>query len=77
MPTVTLRHIAKAAKVSVGSVSRALTNDPMISPPTRQRVWEISQRMGYETRQRRTRDRFGYAPMHAPAPVRQPAHAAR
>lgn len=46
---VTLREIARAAKVSHSTVSRALRNSPSISAETRKRIAEIADRLGYRT----------------------------
>lgn len=46
---VTLREIARTAKVSHSTVSRALRNSPSISPGTRKRIAEIAHEMGYRT----------------------------
>jgi len=48
MKRVTIRDIAKAADVSVGTVQRALNNFGNISPQTRERVKKIANEMGYE-----------------------------
>jgi DNA-binding LacI/PurR family transcriptional regulator len=44
---VGLRVIAKAAEVSLMTVSRALRNDPKISAPTRARVRALAAQLGY------------------------------
>ena len=51
---VTLRHIAEAAGVSIGTVSLALNEGKGISPSTRQRVLDIAHSLGYERFARRT-----------------------
>jgi len=51
--TVTLRHIAEAAGVSIGTVSLALNEGKGISPSTRQRVIETARSLGYERFTRR------------------------
>jgi len=44
---VTIKDIAKAAKVSHTTVSRALSDSPLVIESTRNRVKEIAQQMGY------------------------------
>mgnify|MGYP003601225209 CR=1 FL=1 len=44
---VTIKDIARAAKVSVSTASRALNNNARISVATRQRVQKIAKDMGY------------------------------
>lgn len=44
---VTLKSIAKQAKLSLGSVSMALNNSPLIKESTRLRVHQIAAEMGY------------------------------
>ncbi|WP_244814656.1 LacI family DNA-binding transcriptional regulator [Caballeronia sp. Lep1P3] len=56
MPT-TIRDVARAASVSIGTVSRALKNQPGLSEATRARVVEVAQRLGYDSAQLRTRIR--------------------
>ena len=47
--SVTLQDIAKAAQVSVSTVSRALSNsDHPINLDTRERILRIAQEMGYK-----------------------------
>ena len=53
----TIRDIARAANVSIGTVSRALKNQPGLSESTRQRVVETAQRLGYDAAQLRPRIR--------------------
>ena len=53
----TIRDIARAANVSIGTVSRALKNQPGLSEATRQRVVETAQRLGYDAAQLRPRIR--------------------
>ncbi len=50
---VTLRHIAEAAGVSIGTVSLALNEGKGISPLTRQRVLDTAHSLGYERFTRR------------------------
>lgn len=52
--SVTLRHIAEAAGVSIGTVSLALNEGKGISPSTRQRVIDTARSLGYERLTRRT-----------------------
>jgi LacI family transcriptional regulator len=44
---VTLKELAKAAKVSVMTVSRALRNQSHVAPGTRARIHELARSMGY------------------------------
>ena len=44
---VTLRDIAKTAKVHVTTVSRALRGDPSIPEKTRQKIQKIAEKLGY------------------------------
>ncbi len=44
---VSIRDIAKAVGVSIMTVSLSLRNHPKISAPTRQRVQEMAQKLGY------------------------------
>ncbi|RDV00013.1 LacI family DNA-binding transcriptional regulator [Trinickia dinghuensis] len=53
----TIRDIARAANVSIGTVSRALKNQPGLSEATRMRVVETAQRLGYDAAQLRPRIR--------------------
>src|SRR5215217_4588777 len=43
----TMRDVATTAGVSVMTVSRALRDDPMVLPETRDRVLEAAQQLGY------------------------------
>lgn len=52
MPT-TIRDVARAAQVSIGTVSRALKNQPGLSEATRARVVQVAQRLGYDRAQLR------------------------
>ncbi len=47
---VTLEKLAKLAKVSVSTVSRALNDHPSISGPQKKRLWELARKHGYEFR---------------------------
>ncbi|WP_232316752.1 LacI family DNA-binding transcriptional regulator, partial [Candidatus Burkholderia verschuerenii] len=53
----TIRDVARAASVSIGTVSRALKNQPGLSEATRERVVEVAQQLGYDSAQLRTRIR--------------------
>jgi DNA-binding LacI/PurR family transcriptional regulator len=53
----TIRDVARAASVSIGTVSRALKNQPGLSEATRVRVVEVAQQLGYDPAQLRTRIR--------------------
>nr|WP_245396567.1 LacI family DNA-binding transcriptional regulator [Jiella sonneratiae] len=44
---ITVRDVAREAKVSVATVSRALSDDPTIARETRERVLEKAKEMGY------------------------------
>jgi DNA-binding LacI/PurR family transcriptional regulator len=47
---VTLEKLAKLAKVSVSTVSRALNDHPSISGPQKKRLWALARKHGYEFR---------------------------
>lgn len=51
---VTIRELAEAAGVSIGTVSRALKGQPGLSEQTRAQVLEVAQQMGYNTAKLRT-----------------------
>lgn len=53
MSTVTIRDIAKASGLSIGTVSRGLRNQTGLSDDTRQAVRDLAQRMGYDFSQLR------------------------
>ncbi len=53
----TIRDVTRAASVSIGTVSRALKNQPGLSEATRERVVEVAQQLGYDSAQLRTRIR--------------------
>lgn len=55
--STTIRDVARAASVSIGTVSRALKNQPGLSEITRERVVEIARQLGYDSSQLRTRIR--------------------
>jgi len=44
---ITIKDIAKAAGVSHTTVSRALNDNPAISPATRARIQDLARNMGY------------------------------
>lgn len=44
----TVRDIARVARVSIGTVSRALKNQPGLSDATRRRVLLVAQQLGYD-----------------------------
>ena len=46
---VTIRELAEAAGVSIGTVSRALKGQPGLSEQTRAQVLGVAQQMGYDT----------------------------
>lgn len=48
--SVTLEKLAKFAKVSVSTVSRALNDHPSISGSTKKRLWALARKHGYEFR---------------------------
>jgi LacI family transcriptional regulator len=50
---VTIRHVAKAANVSIGTVSRVLKNDPSITPRTSQIVLKAVSDLAYRPLRRR------------------------
>jgi DNA-binding LacI/PurR family transcriptional regulator len=51
----TIRDVAHAASVSIGTVSRALKNQPGLSEATRERVVEVARQLGYDAAHLRTR----------------------
>lgn len=53
MSPVTIRDIAKASGLSIGTVSRGLRNQGGLSDATRQRVRDVAQQMGYDFSQLR------------------------
>jgi len=55
--STTIRDIARAANVSIGTVSRALKNQPGLSEATRARIVETAQRLGYDAAQLRPKIR--------------------
>lgn len=53
----TIRDIAREADVSIGTVSRALKNQPGLSEATRARIVDTARRLGYDAAQLRPRIR--------------------
>jgi DNA-binding LacI/PurR family transcriptional regulator len=53
----TIRDVAQAANVSIGTVSRALKNQPGLSESTRSRIVEVARALGYDCGQLRPRIR--------------------
>ncbi|WP_322051163.1 LacI family DNA-binding transcriptional regulator [Paraburkholderia bannensis] len=53
----TIRDVAQAANVSIGTVSRALKNQPGLSEATRTRIVEVARTLGYDSAQLRPRIR--------------------
>ncbi len=53
----TIRDVAHACGVSIGTVSRALKNQPGLSEATRERIVEIARQLGYDSAQLRQRIR--------------------
>jgi len=51
---VTIRELAQAAGVSIGTVSRALKGQSGLSEQTRTQVLEVAQQLGYDTAKLRT-----------------------
>jgi DNA-binding LacI/PurR family transcriptional regulator len=51
---VTIRELAEAAGVSIGTVSRALKGQPGLSEQTRAQVLSVAQQLGYDTAKLRT-----------------------
>ncbi|MCD4671750.1 MAG: LacI family transcriptional regulator [Anaerolineaceae bacterium] len=47
MATVTIRDVAREAKVSPGTVSRAMNDSPLVSEATRQRILEVVKTLNY------------------------------
>ena len=45
---VTIKDIAKAARVSHSTVSRALNNDRRVKPETRERILQVARRLNYQ-----------------------------
>lgn len=53
----TIRDVAQAANVSIGTVSRALKNQPGLSESTRSRIVQVARALGYDCGQLRPRIR--------------------
>ena len=49
MSSISIRQVAAAAGVSLGSVSRALKNQPGLTEETRRHILEVANRLGYDT----------------------------
>nr|AQQ74668.1 hypothetical protein [uncultured bacterium] len=47
---ITLERLAKLAKVSISTVSRALNDHPSISAATKKQLWALARKHGYEFR---------------------------
>lgn len=47
MPPVNIRQIAKKAKVSTATVSRAINRVPTVHPQLAKRIWKIVEELGY------------------------------
>lgn len=45
---VTIKQVAQEAGVSTQTVSRVINDRPDVAPETRQRVWEVIKRLGYQ-----------------------------
>src|SRR6187431_2118156 len=48
--SVTLEKLARLAKVSISTVSRALNDHPSISSSTKKQLWALARKHGYEFR---------------------------
>ncbi len=48
MMNITIKDIAKVAKVSYSTVSKALNNSPLVREDTKKRIVEIAKELGYE-----------------------------
>ncbi|HZW66601.1 MAG TPA: LacI family DNA-binding transcriptional regulator [Hanamia sp.] len=46
---VTIYDIASALNISIATVSRALKNDPVVSKPTKKKIFDLATKMGYRT----------------------------
>ena len=55
-----IRDIAKEARVSPGTVSRVLNNDPTLSvaEETRKRIYDIAENFQYKKAERKNKCRF-------------------
>ena len=47
MAKVTIKDVAREAGVSISTVSNALNNVDVLTPQTKQHVWEVAERMNY------------------------------
>jgi DNA-binding LacI/PurR family transcriptional regulator len=47
---ITLEKLARLARVSISTVSRALNDHPSISPATKKELWALARKHGYEFR---------------------------
>jgi DNA-binding LacI/PurR family transcriptional regulator len=62
-PKITITHVAKAAGVALGTVSRVLNNHPDVNAEIRARVQETARRLNYtRIRQRKARDHSNGGP---------------
>lgn len=46
---VTIYDIASALNISIATVSRALKNDAVVSKPTKKKIFDLAEKMGYRT----------------------------
>ena len=46
---ITIYDLANKLKVSTATVSRALQNDPLVSKKTRQKVFDLAEKVGYRS----------------------------
>lgn len=46
---VTIYDIASALNISIATVSRALKNDPVVSKPTKKKIFDLAAKIGYRT----------------------------
>jgi len=46
---VTIYDIASALNISIATVSRALKDDPVVSEPTKKKIFDFAEKMGYRT----------------------------
>ena len=52
---VTIRDVAAASGVAIGTVSRALNGYPDVSDATRERIKQVADELGYAPTKRRSR----------------------
>ena len=57
-----IREIAKRAKVSIATVSRAINRLPTVDPPLAKRVWKVVEELGYYRNNSSSRLSFGQDP---------------